>query len=160
MFRYGPLVARTLLVLVFVISGLGILADFGGTVGFYTAVGVPVATVAVVLALIAKLGGSAMVITGVHARTGALALIVFTLLATLIAHRGMPELINALKNLSIVGGLLMIVMHGPGPMNLAHKCPCPKCKGMAHHKAGPAGGVCNCGNCDECRRAKSDSGMM
>jgi len=150
-FSYGPLAARLLLALLFLVSGFGMLTNFGGTVGYFSTVGIPIAALAVVLVLIVKLGGGLMVATGIHAKEGAWALIVFTLLTIVIAHIGEGQMINALKNLAIVGGLLMIALGGPGPMNWSKKCPCPRCK---HGKA--AGGVCQpagmcmCGTCEEC----------
>ncbi len=148
--HYGPLVGRVLLVLLFLVSAYGILTNFSGTAGFYASVGIPLATAAAVLVLIIKIGGSLMVATGIHARLGAWALIVFIILATLVAHIGEGQLINALKNVSIIGGLLLVAVNGAGPLSLGHKCPCPMCK-----KASTAGGACNCGVCDECRAARA-----
>lgn len=158
MHQYGPLVGRVLLALLFLISGLGILANLSGTAGYYAALGIPLAMLVVILVIVVKLAGSLMVITGIHAREGAWALIGFTLLTILIAHTGEGQMINALKNLSIIGGLLLVALHGAGPKSLHHKCPCPKCK---VRKAGvsAAGGVCNCGNCAECKTAKGESHM-
>lgn len=148
--HYGPLVGRVLLVLLFLVSAIGILTNFSGTAGFYASLGIPVATAAVVLVLIIKILGSLMVATGMHAREGAWALIVFVIFATLIGHTGEGQLIAALKNISIIGGLLMVATYGAGPLSLRDKCPCPKCKAS---KPAIAGGACNCGTCDECRAA-------
>ena len=117
--QYGPLAGRVLLVLIFLISAYGILTNFSGTVGFYASVGIPFATAVAALVLIVKVVGSLMVATGIHARIGALALIAFVILATLIAHIGEGQLMNALKNIAIIGGLLLIVVHGAGPLTLS-----------------------------------------
>lgn len=147
--HYGPLVGRVLLVLLFIVSAIGILTNFSGTVAFYASLGIPIAAVAVVVVLIVKILGSLMVATGIHARAGAWALIVFTVLTIFVAHLGEGQMMSALKNVSIIGGLLMVTLYGAGPLSLKDKCPCPKCK--AHGSVSAAGGVCNCGNCDECR---------
>lgn len=153
-YSYGPLIARLLVALLFVVSGFGMLMNFGGTVGYFASMGIPMAAVALVLVLLAKIGGGLMVATGIHAREGAWALIAFTLVATVLAHTGEGQLTSALKNLAIVGGLLMIALGGPGSMSLAKKCPCPHCK-----KDGAMGAVCKpkgmtdmcmCGVCEEC----------
>ncbi|QSH39544.1 DoxX family protein [Candidatus Kaiserbacteria bacterium] len=150
--HYAPLVGRVLLVLLFIVSAFGILTNFSGTAGFYASLGIPVAAAAVVVVLLIKILGSLMVATGIHARTGAWALIIFTIAATLMAHIGEGQMVSALKNLSIIGGLLLVTVYGAGPKSLAHLCPCPKCK-VATPVA--AGGVCNCGSCDACRAAQS-----
>lgn len=127
-YSYGPLTARLLIAALFLISGFGMLMHFSGTVAYFVSLGIPVATLALIIVLAVKLGGGLMVATGIHAREGAWALIVFTLLTIVIAHIGEGQMVNALKNLAIVGGLLMIALGGPGPMSFAHKCPCPRCK--------------------------------
>ena len=162
--HYGPLVGRVLLALLFVVSGFGMLTNISGTAGYFASIGIPLAGLVVILVILVKFAASAMLILGIHAREGAWALIVFTALTIFIAHTGEGQMVMALKNVSIIGGLLMVAVHGAGPVSLADKCPCPKCK--AKHKVSAAGGVCNCGNCEECRKAKAakegmnDEGMM
>ena len=126
--HYGPAIGRVLLSLVFIISGIGILTNVAGTAAFYASVGIPAAAIVAILIIILKIGGGLLVATGIHAREGAWALIIFVILATLIAHTSAGEMLNALKNLAIIGGLLMVAAHGAGPLSLAHKCPCKKCK--------------------------------
>jgi len=157
--HYGPLVARVLLALLFIVSGAGVLMNLSGTASYFAALGIPMAMIVAILVVIVKIGGGLMLATGIHAKEGAWALIVFTVLATLIGHTGDGQLVPALKNLSIVGGLLMVVIYGSGPLTWAKKCPCPKCKVANRAETSAAGGVCNCGNCPECREAKADSQM-
>lgn len=126
--RYAPLVGRVLLAVLFIVSGLNILMGISGTASYYAAIGIPAAMLAAIIVLVVKIGGGLMVALGVHARAGAWALIVFTVLATLIGHTGEGQLVPALKNLSIVGGLLMVAVYGAGPLSLKDKCPCPGCK--------------------------------
>ena len=70
--------------------------------------------------------GGALVLIGFQARLAALALVVLTVLAKLIFHdfwslagaeREM-QFINFLKNLSMIGGLLLVVGFGSGPLSL------------------------------------------
>ncbi|MDP2650167.1 MAG: DoxX family protein [bacterium] len=131
-------VARVLLVLLFAVTGFGILTNMAGTAGFYASLGIPAAMAVVVLVLIVKFVGIFTVATGIHAREGAWALIAFVVFATLIAHTAPGEMVNALKNLSIVGGLLLVAIYGAGPMSLAKHCPCPACK--AKHGGGSGAG--------------------
>jgi uncharacterized membrane protein YphA (DoxX/SURF4 family) len=60
-------------------------------------------------------GGSVML--GKRVVIAASALIIFTLLTTVIAHRDFADP-NLFKNLAIVGGLLYLVSFGPGGMNI------------------------------------------
>lgn len=140
--RYGPLVARVALAALFLISGWGIITNFGGTVGFYTAIGLPMATLLAAIVLVVKIGGGLALVTGIHAREGALALAVFTVLATAIAHTAPGEMMNALKNIGIIGGLLMIVLHGPGPLSLTQYDWCCRNNKRDSH--------CANGSCDHC----------
>ncbi|MBL4644386.1 MAG: DoxX family protein [Candidatus Pacebacteria bacterium] len=154
---YGPLTARILLSLLFIVSALGILANLSGTAGYFAAIGIPLAMLVAILVVVWQIAAALMVATGVHAKEGAWALIAFTILATLVAYTGEGQLIPALTNLSIIGGLLMVIIYGTGPLSLAKKCPCPKCKVSHDKNMGAAGGVCNCGSCDACRIARGNS---
>ena len=126
--HYGPVIGRVLLALLFIISGFGILTGISGTAGYYASIGIPLASLAAILVLVVKIGGGLMVALGAHAREGAWALIIFTGIATLIAHTGEGQMVAALKNLAIMGGLLMVAVYGPGPLSVQDKCPCPPCK--------------------------------
>ncbi len=152
---HGPLVGRVLLALLFLVSAFGMLTNFAATVSYFGSIGIPMATIAMLVVLAMKIGGGLMVALGVHAREGAMILILFTLGTILFAHLGAGQMIPALKNLAIVGGLLLVAAHGAGPMSLKDKCPCPRCKGS---KMSAAGGVCNCGFCEACLAAKKDGG--
>jgi putative oxidoreductase len=67
-----------------------------------------------------------MVLLGFWARLGALALLGFTVIATLMAHgmRGLTgdkrqqQETTAFEHLAIVGGFLFIVIHGAGRLSL------------------------------------------
>ena len=117
MHRYGPLVARIALALLFIISGVGVLLNLEGTASFYSSIGLPVPIVAAILVGIVKVVGGLMVATGLYARVGAWALLIFVALSTLIAHTGEGQLMPALKNLSVMGGFLLIIVYGPGPLS-------------------------------------------
>jgi len=67
-----------------------------------------------------------MVLLGFWARLGALALLAFTVVATLLAHgtRGLTgekrqqQETTAFEHLAIVGGFLFIVIHGAGRLSV------------------------------------------
>src|ERR1700694_4660909 len=84
--RFGPLVARILIALIFVFSGFGKITGFEGTVGFIASKGLPLPQLAAIGAIIVELGGGIMLMLGWKARWAAAAMFVFTALATLIFH--------------------------------------------------------------------------
>lgn len=120
------LVGRILLVLMFLMSGLSKLSGLEATAGYIASKGLPMPQVLAILAAVVEFVAALMVIVGWRARWGALALIVFTLLATFLFHNfwAMPEAQKMLqqqafmKNIAAVGGLLMVFAFGPGPLSL------------------------------------------
>jgi putative oxidoreductase len=105
-------IARVLLCLVFVHSLIGKLTGFAGPAGAIAAKGLPLAPVLLVLAMALMAAGSALVISGWKARLGAVLLLLFLVPTTLIFHADLGdagERIQLLKNLAIVGGLLLVV---------------------------------------------------
>ena len=124
--RIGPLVGRILIALIFLMSGYGKLTGFEGAVGYIASKGLPLPQLAAVAAIIVELGGGLMLVLGWKARWGAAALWVFTALAALLFHNywAAPpaevqgQMINFMKNVSMLGGLIYVVVHGSGPLSL------------------------------------------
>jgi len=116
------LVGRVGLALVFLWSGYGKIAYAAANVGYMQAYGVPAADMLIWPVALLELVAAAMLILGWKARWAALALIVFTVPATIIFHAywGVPadqvlnQQIHFMKNLAIVGGLLLVLAHGAG----------------------------------------------
>ena len=134
--HWSPFVARVLLAILFLFAGFGKIMGFSMTVGYIASVGLPMPTVLAVLSIIIEVGGGLMLVSGFMARIAAKVLFFFTLLATIFFHNNFGDqmqVLMALKNLSIMGGLLMVFVHGPGPISMG--CWCPKC---------------NCGKCHIC----------
>ncbi len=116
-----PLIARTSMVIIFIRSGFGKLMNFSGTQDTIANQGLPFAALLTVLAIIFELVGAASVITGFKARIGALLLLLFLIPTTVIFHNLIAdpgETTQFLKNLAIIGGLLMVMVYGPGPLSL------------------------------------------
>jgi putative oxidoreductase len=111
-------VARVLLALMFVLAGFSKFAGLEGTAGYIASKGLPLATLQVV-------GGLALAL-GLKARWAAGALALFTLVASVVFHNfwAMPAdqaFVNQLmfmKNLAVIGGLLMVVSFGAGPASI------------------------------------------
>ena len=118
---WGLLAGRILLAYIFVLSGYGKIANFAGSAGYMAKYGMPMIEFFLVCAILLELGGSLMLVLGWKARWGALALIVFTVPATLIFHPVWADPGQAIqfnKNLAIMGGLLYALFTGPGRLSL------------------------------------------
>ena len=110
---------RSLLALLFLLSGLGKIGAYEATATYMSAVGVLGALLPVVIA--AEVFGAIAIILGWQTRVAALLLAGYTLLAALIFHTNFAdqiEMIMFLKNVSIAGGFLLLVVHGAGPLSL------------------------------------------
>jgi len=116
------LIGRVALAAMFVISGFGKLTGFAGTAGFIASKGLPMPEVLAAAAVVIELGGGLMIVFGWMTRWAALAMVVFLVVITPIFHGfwAMPaeqQMVNQimfLKNLSILGAMLLLYAFGPG----------------------------------------------
>lgn len=113
------LAGRILLGLIFLLAGVNKIFDYTGTQEYMEMFGVPGILLPAVI-LIEILGGLSLAL-GIKARWAAIALAGFTLIAGALFHAdfgNQNELNHFLKNLAIIGGLLMVVLHGAGKWRL------------------------------------------
>jgi putative oxidoreductase len=118
----AALFGRTLLALLFVVSGFGKITGFQGTAAYMASKGMPMAEVLLVGAIAIELVGGLMLVAGFKARWAALAIFLFTIPTTIIFHNpsgldaqaAQGQMIHLMKNLSIMGGMLLIAAFGPG----------------------------------------------
>ena len=121
------LAGRLLFALLFLPAGIGKVTGFAGTVGYIASAGLPAPQLGAVVALLVEIVGSIALITGYGARSAALALALFTLVASFFFHNywGVPadqQFIQSLlfyKNIAVVGGLLTLAAWGPGDWGIA-----------------------------------------
>jgi len=112
-------VARILLSLMFVTSGLSKISGYAATQGYMEAMGVPGAMLPLVIVL--ELIGGLAVMLGWKTRIAAFLLAGFSLLSALLFHANFGDqmqMIMFMKNISIAGGFLMIVSLGGGAFSL------------------------------------------
>ena len=114
--NYIPTAARVLLAVLFVVAGYGKIGGYDGTMGYMASQGVPGMLLPLVIAL--EIGGGLLLIVGFQTRWVALALAAFTVAASLIFHIGDGQMTMFLKNMAITGGLLLVYVHGAGPLSL------------------------------------------
>lgn len=112
-------VARGLLASIFLISGVRKALAFSAMSGMMAGKGFPMPDVFLALTIILEIGGGLLLVANWHARCAALALAAFTLVAGVIFHsfwhvwdapppQFNNELNHFLKNVAIVGGLLLV----------------------------------------------------
>lgn len=120
------LLGRILLALMFIPAGVGKLTGFAGSVAYAASAGMPMPQVAVALGLLVELFGGLALLLGWHTRWAALALALFTLVASLVFHNfwalpadqaTMQQLLFT-KNLAVIGGLLGFAAFGAGALSV------------------------------------------
>jgi len=120
------LIARILLVALFVLFGWSKLTGFSGTIAYMAAENAPLPTVAAVIAVVMELLVGLAIAVGFYTRPLAYLLTLYTLATAFIGHHywtmpdaeRMANMINFYKNLSIAGGLLLLCIAGPGKYSL------------------------------------------
>ncbi|MBV8095866.1 MAG: DoxX family protein [Acetobacteraceae bacterium] len=116
------LVARILLVVLFLVFGWGKLTDYAGTVGYMAQTGAPLPPVAALVAIAVEFFVALALVVGFWTRPFAIMLALYTLGTALIAHHywtmeGTARYANAInfyKNISIIGGFLLLYVTGAG----------------------------------------------
>lgn len=120
------LISRLLLAAVFLPAGLSKIGGFEGTVGYIASVGLPMPTLGAAVAIAVEVLGGAALILGLGTRWAALALALFTLVASFFFHNfwAMPEeqqmmqQLMFMKNIGLTGGLLALAAFGAGAFSL------------------------------------------
>ncbi len=112
---------RLLMGAVFAFSGLGKIMAPTMTQGYIAAVGLPLPLAAYLVAILIELGGGLLLIAGFQTRIVAIVLAVFTLATAVSFHNNFADqnqMINFLKNIFMIGGLLQVVAFGAGAYSL------------------------------------------
>lgn len=118
--KYALLVGRVALALIYFIGSLTWLVNLSPPIGYIAGQGLPAAALLGWVALIFKLGGSTLVLLGYKTRIGALMLIAFTLVTAFGFHPFWVEgeYTTFMKELAMIGGLLILASTGPGAISL------------------------------------------
>lgn len=129
---HGSKFGRVLIGLLFLVSGLLMLTTQGPAAvgGYFASLGIPLAGLVAWVVIVLKIVAGGAIVIGKRTTEAAAALIIFTLIATLLGHMSAevdPMFpIGLLKNLAIVGGLLYLMAFGPHGMNVVGDDPWEK----------------------------------
>ena len=124
------LVARLFLATLFLIFGWRKLRDYSGTVRQMVQHGVPTPVLATVVAIFMELPVAFAVALGAFTRPSAVLMVLYTLGTSLIEHRywtmtgayQFDSMEAFYKNLSIMGGFLLLYITGPGKYSIDVLC--------------------------------------
>jgi putative oxidoreductase len=116
------LVARMLLMVLFVMFGWSKLTGFSATVAYMTSTGAPVPELSAIIAVVMEFVVGIALVVGFFTRPLALVLAVYTLGTAFIGHHywnmtgaaQYDNMIHFYKNISVIGGLLMLCVTGAG----------------------------------------------
>jgi putative oxidoreductase len=125
----AALLGRIFLALLFVVSGVGKITGYAATAALMASKGLPMVDILLPLTIAVELGGGLLLALGWKARWAAAALFLFLIPTTLIFHQfwGLePKLaqmqkIHFLKNVAIMGGMLMVLAIGAGAWSVDRK---------------------------------------
>ena len=118
---------RVMLGAIFFLSAVGNkIPHFGDVASYMASVGVPFPRVLLAGAIVFLVAGSVSVVVGYKARLGAGLLLAFLILATYYFHdfwnfEGQAreqQMIQFMKNLSLMGTMLFLAANGPGPLSI------------------------------------------
>jgi len=115
-------IARFLVAVIFLLSGVGKLFGFSDTVQMMAGVGFPAPSFFLTCAIAIEIIGGTLLLVGYKAHYAAVALVIFLIPATIIFHaanisdpvHGQEQMINMLKNLAIIGALIKFASDGAG----------------------------------------------
>ena len=123
------LIGRILLALIFVNAGFHKIGGFEGTVGAIASKGLPMPQVLAALTVALELLGGILLIAGYKVRWVAIAFVLWLIPTTFLFHKfwGIDaaqvqnQMNHFMKNVSIMGGMLLLVAFGPGALSVDKK---------------------------------------
>jgi putative oxidoreductase len=119
--KYLPLTARVCLCLIFLKAGISHLLDFNNTVLMITNKGLPIANILLIFTILFQLLGALSLLLGYQVKIGSILLILFLIPTTLVFHNPIAdpnEINDFLKNIGLIGGLLMVIYAGAGALSI------------------------------------------
>jgi len=123
---FTPLAGRILISVLFLISGFFKIGGYTQMVGYATSKGLPMAGVAVACAAVLELAGGLAILAGFQTKIAAWLLFLYLIPTTFFFHnfwamQGLEQqdnMIHLLKNVAIMGGLVILAANGAGPYSV------------------------------------------
>ena len=125
---FTPLAGRILMSVLFLISGFFNIGGYSQMVAYSSSKGLPMASVAIACAAVIELAGGLAIIAGFQTKIAAWLLFLYLIPVTFLFHnfwamQGVEQqqnMIDFLKNVSIMGGLVILATYGAGPYSVDH----------------------------------------
>jgi putative oxidoreductase len=123
---FTPLAGRILISVMFLVSGFFKIGGYAQIVGYATSKGLPMAGVAIACAAVLEIVGGLAILAGFQTKIAAWLLFLYLIPVTFYFHnfwamQGMEQqdnMIHLLKNVAIMGGLVILAANGPGPYSV------------------------------------------
>jgi len=119
-----PALGRTLIAIIFLVSGIGKLLAPGATIAYIGSLGLPAPALGLIGALVLELAGATLLAVGYKTRLVALLLAAYAVITALIFHHALADqnqMFHLLKNLAMAGGLLQVVAFGAGAFSVDNR---------------------------------------
>jgi putative oxidoreductase len=116
--KYLPLAARICLCLIFLKAGISHLLGYGSTVEMMAGEGLPIPEVLLIFTIAFQLLGGLSLLLGYKVTIGSILLIIFLIPATIVFHNPVSDFNGFLKNIALIGGLLMTIYAGAGALSI------------------------------------------
>lgn len=142
------ILGRVMIVGIFLMSAVGNkIPNFGNVTKYMAGEGVPMPSIMLAGAIVFLIVGGASILVGYKTQIGAALLLVFLVLATYFFHdfwtfegeARQQQMIQFLKNASLMGTMLFLIANGPGKGNLEQKpAAAPTRNSMEEHESRPS----------------------
>jgi putative oxidoreductase len=125
---FTPLAGRILMSVLFLVSGFFKIGGYSQMVAYSSAKGLPLASVAIACAAVLELAGGLAILVGFQTRIAAWLLFLYLIPVTFYFHNfwamqgtaQQDNMIHLLKNVAIMGGLVILAANGAGPYSVDH----------------------------------------
>jgi putative oxidoreductase len=119
--KYVALAARICLSLIFLKAGVSHILGFSQTVEMMAGQGLPIPNILLIFTIAFQLLGGLSLLLGYQVRIGSILLILFLIPASFAFHNPLVDanqINDFLKNIGLIGGLLMVIYAGAGTLSI------------------------------------------